>query len=155
MVPATDRDRVAGAAGSMTYMSNTGDNMSTQSRKRLGGDDELAPLAAAALSASPVPEEVVIAPELPPPVIPGSEVVTISQPLGPRQLLSGLSADCPRGKRPLGGGVRSSREMVRVFSSGPNSGTSPTAWVVGVQNTSISFTITVIVYAVCATIEES
>ncbi|MCP4250008.1 MAG: hypothetical protein GY778_23450 [bacterium] len=30
--------------------------------KQLGGDDELAPLAAAALSASPVPEEVVIAP---------------------------------------------------------------------------------------------
>lgn len=102
-----------------------------------------------------IAEEVVIAPQLPPPVIPGYEVVTISQPLGPRQLLSGLRADCPRGKRPLGGGVRSSREMIRVFSSGPNSGTSPTAWVVGVQNTSISFTITVTVYAVCATTEES
>lgn len=30
-----------------------------------------------------------------------------------------------------------------------------TAWVVGVQNTSISFTITVTVYALCATIEGS
>ncbi|MCI0401271.1 MAG: hypothetical protein L0Y67_07485 [Gammaproteobacteria bacterium] len=102
-----------------------------------------------------VAEEVMVASKPPPAVVPGYEVVTVTQGLAPRQLVSGLRADCPAGKRPLGGGIQSSRENVRIFASGPNSRASPTGWIVGVQNTSVSFTITITVYAVCAVTEES